>query len=94
MHLGVLSKFSVSECTFDDPDIGDALKYKAIQSNGEPLPKWIRFDRMTRTFTFKPPMEQSDSMTIEIHATDFEGLTATNVMKVSFFQPDDAEEAL
>ena len=92
MPVGIMSKFSISECTFDDPDIGDALKYHAQQSSGEGLPKWIRFDRMTRTFTFQPPHEHTQSMSIEIHATDFEGLTATNLMKVSFFKPDDAEE--
>lgn len=89
MPVGVISKFSVSECTFVDPDVGDALKFHAKQTNGSPLPKWIKFDRISRTFTFKPPIGQSEALDIEITATDFEGLTATNLLKVTFYHPDE-----
>jgi AAA family ATP:ADP antiporter len=95
MPVGIVSKFSVSECTFYDPDVGDALRYSAKQKNGEPLPKWIKFDKMSRTFTFKPPTEQTDSLKIEITATDFEGATASSLLKVSFFadETDDLQDA-
>ena len=87
MPVGIISKFSVSECTFVDPDIGDALKFNAKQTSGEPLPKWIQFDRITRTFTFKPPENHEQALDIEVSATDFEGLSATNLLHVSFYKP-------
>jgi len=86
MPVGTLSKFSISECTFVDPDVGDALKFHAHLETGEVLPKWVKFDRMTRTFSFTPPNDHTDSINIEIVATDFEGLSASSVMSVSFFK--------
>jgi len=86
MASGVLSKFSVSECTFTDPDIGDALKYHANSKSGAPLPTWIKFDRMTRTFSFFPPKDHREDVHIEVFATDFEGLTASTEMSVRFFE--------
>lgn len=88
MPVGVVSKFSVSECTFYDPDVGDALTYAAKQTDGSPLPKWIQFDRISRTFTFRPPKDHNTALDIEISATDFEGLSATNLLKISFYNPD------
>jgi len=86
MPAGQVSKFAVSECTFHDPDIGDALKYKAVQESGRPLPKWISFDKITRTFTFNTPDEHFEQLSIRVIASDFEGLTASTMMKVSFFK--------
>ncbi|TQV89644.1 ATP translocase [Aliikangiella coralliicola] len=84
MPSGSMSKFSISECTFVDPDIGDALKFHARRVSGQPLPKWIKFDRMTRTFTFNPPVGHEGELNIEVIASDFEGLTASSKIKVTF----------
>lgn len=86
MPSGFLSKFSISECTFVDPDIGDALKFYAQQESGEPLPKWVKFDRITRTFSFHPPEEHEGELHIEVTAADFEGLTASSKVRVTFFR--------
>ncbi len=85
MPAGALSKFSISECTFVDPDIGDALKFDAALEDGEPLPSWIKFDRITRTFTFNPPERHVKDYNITVTATDFEGLTASTEIFVSFY---------
>ena len=87
MPAGRLSKFSISECTFMDPDIGDALKFEAKLESGNPLPKWIKFDRMTRTFSFNPPLNHVGETSILVTASDFEGLTASSPVKVTFFDP-------
>jgi len=86
MPSGLLSKFSISDCTFVDPDIGDALSFDARQESGEPLPRWVKFDRMTRTFSFRPPEDHEGELKIEVTAADFEGLTASSRMKVTFFK--------
>jgi ATP:ADP antiporter, AAA family len=85
MPAGAVSKFSISECTFVDPDIGDALKFDAMLQGGTSLPHWIRFDRITRTFTFNPPEEHVADYNITVTATDFEGLTASTEILVSFY---------
>ena len=85
MPTGYTSKFSISECTFVDHDIGDALTFEAKLDCGQSLPKWIKFDRMTRTFSFRPPVEQTSTISIRVVAADFEGLTVSTDMKVSFF---------
>lgn len=85
MPAGALSKFSISECTFVDPDIGDALKFDAALHDGYALPNWIKFDRITRTFTFNPPKNHIQDYSITVTATDFEGLTASTEIFVSFY---------
>jgi len=85
MPAGELSKFSISECTFVDPDIGDALTFQAKKESGEPLPKWIRFDGMSRTFSFNPPSGLIEEVAIEVIATDFEGLAVSTRMEVTIF---------
>lgn len=86
MPSGFLSKFSISECTFVDPDIGDALKFSAQQESGEALPQWVKFDRITRTFSFQPPEGHEGELHIEVTAADFEGLTASSKLRVTFFK--------
>ncbi len=94
LHIpsGQLSKFSISECTFVDPDIGDALKFEATLDCGEQLPKWIKFDRMTRTFTFRPPNDYYSEISILVVASDFEGLTASTEVRVTFFDQSEDKE--
>jgi len=92
MPAGLLSKFSISECTFVDPDIGDALKFDASLESGDPLPKWIKFDRMSRTFSFKPPADYFADISILVVASDFDGLTASTEIRVTFFSQSDQQE--
>ncbi len=92
MPSGILSKFSISECTFVDPDIGDALKFEAKMEGGDPLPKWIKFDRMSRTFTFRPPNQHYGEIAILVVASDFEGLTASTEVRVTFFDAKEEDE--
>lgn len=92
MPSGLLSKFSISECTFVDPDIGDALKFEATMNSGEPLPKWIKFDRMTRTFSFTPPSKYAAEISILVVASDFEGLTASTEIRVTFLGQSETTE--
>jgi len=86
MPSGELSKFSISEGTFVDPDIGDALKFHATKESGEPLPRWVKFDGMSRTFSFNPPEGHAERLNIEIIATDFEGLTVSSRMEITIFE--------
>jgi AAA family ATP:ADP antiporter len=93
MPSGLLSKFSISECTFVDPDIGDALKFEATLDSGDSLPKWIKFDRMSRTFSFHPPNGYCAEISILVVASDFEGLTASTEVRVTFFEQSEKMES-
>ena len=83
MTSGNLYKFSVSECTFIDPHVGDALHYHAKKESGDPLPDWIEFDQMSRTFTFEPPPGFEAHFVIKVIAMDFDGDTATSYVELS-----------
>lgn len=83
MTSGDLYKFSVSECTFIDPHVGDALHYHAKKESGEQLPSWIEFDQMSRTFTFEPPLGYEAHFVVKVIAMDFDGDTATSFIELS-----------
>ena len=50
-YAGGTFTYTVPEVT--DPD-GDSLTYQAFQGAWNALPRWIKFDSDTRTFTFRP----------------------------------------
>lgn len=81
---GVMSQFTISEQTFVDKDIGDALKFHAKTDTGDKLPKWISFDKYTRTFSFSPPMNSEGKEVIEVVAVDYEGLTVSSTLVVHY----------
>ena len=66
--------FQVPAETFADID-GDNLTYSAIQSNGSPLPDWLSFDPVTRTFSGTPDDPDIGILDIRVMAND--GTTAT-----------------
>jgi len=49
------------------------LSISARQSNGEPLPAWIKFDARSGRFTGQPPVGWSKALSIEIHVVDKQG---------------------
>jgi hypothetical protein len=81
---GVTSHFTVSEQPFIDPDLGDALRFHAHCLSGGKLPKWIVFDRFSRTFSFTPPEHSSGTEEIKIVAVDFEGAAVSGKMVVHY----------
>lgn len=52
----------------DNP--GDTLTYTARLSSGDPLPAWLAFDAVARSFHGRPPRGSEGTLTIEITATD------------------------
>jgi ATP:ADP antiporter, AAA family len=81
---GQILAFSIPDQAFMDPDPGDSLRYGARLANGDPLPQWIRFDRFNQTFTVRPPAGRAGSESIELTATDFEGLSVQAVFGVEY----------
>jgi ATP:ADP antiporter, AAA family len=73
---GEHSYHKIDGSTFFDPDPGDALHYYAYTYHDDPLPRWIKFDGLTRSFQFRPPASDSGSLKIRVVAKDYDGLEA------------------
>jgi hypothetical protein len=59
--------------TFMHSDWNAQITVEARQSNGQPLPAWLRFDPATGVFSGRPPAGVSQRLTIEVIARDAEG---------------------
>ncbi|WP_202928169.1 putative Ig domain-containing protein, partial [Cyclobacterium salsum] len=67
---GIEYNFAFAETTFSDPD-GNPLSYSASLSDDSPLPSWLGFDAVNRTFNGVPTI--SDIGTLEIMVTASDG---------------------
>lgn len=86
LHIpaGQLSLMQISPDTFIDPDVGDALKYRAYARHSNKLPPWIRFDSLAQKFQFHPPHKSRGSLKIRVVARDFDGLEAEVFFTLSY----------
>ncbi len=66
-YAGGTFTYTVPEVT--DPD-EDSLTYQAFLGASNPLPRWIRFDSDTRTFTFRPRNAHIGEMQIRVSVSD------------------------
>ncbi len=64
--------------TFVDVDAGDVLTYSAGLSNGNPLPAWLTFDPVTRTFSGMPAGKNVGSYRVVVRATDRSGISVAD----------------
>jgi VCBS repeat-containing protein len=56
--------------SFTDVDQGDVLGYTATLADGSPLPSWLAFDPVTRTFSGRVPRDAAGFLDIRVTATD------------------------
>jgi uncharacterized delta-60 repeat protein len=61
--------FVVPAGTFSDAD-GDTLTYTATLSNGDPLPGWLTFASLTRSFAGTAPLDFNGSLDVTVTASD------------------------
>ena len=67
------------------------VQVSARQSNGEDLPRWLRFDPVTQTFSGNPPAGQP-SYSIEVAAQDAAGARVTDRFVIRLEEVNDAPE--
>jgi hypothetical protein len=67
-QTGQLFSYTVPDSTFTDDDGNNTLTFSSTLSNGNPLPVWLSFDPITKTFTGTPT--EAASLSIKITATD------------------------
>nr|WP_294512575.1 putative Ig domain-containing protein [uncultured Rhodopila sp.] len=71
--------------TFTDPQ-GQAMTYKAVLSNGQALPSWLKFNAATDTFSGTAP-STAQSLGITVTATNSSGLSASESFTATVAPP-------
>jgi ATP:ADP antiporter, AAA family len=67
----------VSPTSFRDADPGDVLSLRACCEDGQPLPRWVRFDVRQRAFVGTAPAAfEFEELRIAVIASDVDGLEA------------------
>lgn len=76
--------FTVPAGSFTDSDPEDTIYYSATRADGSPLPSWISFDPVTRTFTGTPGGGDVGEVTLRVTASDhgLHAATADFTMRV------------
>jgi hypothetical protein len=78
---GRAESYALPSNTFTDPQ-GEPMTYAAAQSNGAPLPAWLKFNASTHAFSGTPPAKAVGGP-VEVTATDTGGLSASETFKIS-----------
>lgn len=84
LTMGKAGSFSVSGA-FVDP-AGQALSYRAVQTNGSALPSWLSLDASTGVFTGTASSSAS-GISVVVTATDTSGLQASETVTVNVASP-------
>lgn len=81
--------FTIPSTTFTDPDQmhGDDLSYEARLATGGPLPAWLNFDPITRTFSGTPGAGEAGVLQLAVTATDQGYLSASDFFTLSISGP-------
>jgi hypothetical protein len=77
-QTGQLFTYTIPDSTFIDDDGNNTLTYSAALSNGNPLPSWLSFNSVTKTFTGTPT--ESANLSIKLTVTD----TANAIFSCTF----------
>ncbi len=73
--------YTIPDSTFIDDDGNNTLTYSATLSNGNPLPAWLSFDPITRTFSGTPA--ETININVKVTAIDSANATATCTFVIS-----------
>jgi len=87
--------FTVPADTFSDADFahGDTLIYRAILTDGNPLPDWLGFDATTGAFSGTPDNGSVGSLNVAVTATDSGGLSASSEFVLDVLNVNDTPTA-
>ena len=76
--------------TFIDTDPGDVMTMTAQLASGAPLPAWLTFDGHDLVFRGRVPKSEAGALEVEVVATDFEGLSASDSFQIRI-EPADTD---
>jgi hypothetical protein len=80
IFVGQLFNFTIPDSTFVDDDGNNTLTYSAKLTNGYPLPAWLSFDTITRTFEGIATIVQN--LIIRVTAIDTAGAVASTTFEI------------
>lgn len=88
--------FQIPVNAFVDEDRGDRLTYSISQTNGQPLPDWLKFDPATRRFTGTPSEADVQKLSLRVIARDDDGAAAAQNfdLLVGFYSAQQAKQGL
>ena len=87
VQAGGSINFGLPPSTFTHGDAGARVTVEARQSNGQPLPAWLKFDPATGSFTGQPPAGLSQQISVEVIARDNRGRQATSHLDIVVQRP-------
>jgi hypothetical protein len=82
--VGKLYNYIFPDSIFVDDDGNNTLRYSAKLSNGNPLPSWLAFDSLTRTFIGTPTA--AGTLTITVTAADTANAIAACTFQLNILQ--------
>jgi len=82
--------FTIPAETFVDADAGDSFTYSATLGNGTPLPSWLSFDPVTRTFSGTPENGDIGILDLAVMATDTAGASVVASFALNIANVNDA----
>lgn len=84
-NAGQLFNYTIPENTFIDDDGNNTLTYSAQLSNGTPLPSWLTFNPVTRTFSGNAA--SAVSITVNVSATDKTNKSVADTFTITVSNP-------
>lgn len=83
--VGFNYSYTFPDSTFIDDDENDTLTYTATLSNGNPLPAWLSFETITRTFSGTPT--SLGNYLLKVTATDTANAKASCIFNLKIINP-------
>jgi LPXTG-site transpeptidase (sortase) family protein len=87
---GTAFSYTVSASTFFDPD-GDQIIYSASLADGNPLPDWLTFDTITRTFSGIPGASDVGALLVRVRGMDSAENFASDIFRLAVSAADSTE---
>ncbi|MFO1378176.1 MAG: calcium-binding protein [Steroidobacteraceae bacterium] len=85
VRVGQTLSYVVPAGTFSDP--GDTLTYSARLADGSPLPAWLGFDPVSRSFAGVPASADVATLTVELRVIDAGGLANSTSFDLRVVNP-------
>ena len=86
--------YTIPDSTFIDDDGNSTLTYSATLSNGNPLPAWLSFDPITKTFTGTPTASGNINVKVTAKDSASASVSCSFAINVTITGIDDNKEQL
>jgi Domain of unknown function (DUF4214)/Peptidase M10 serralysin C terminal/Putative Ig domain len=84
VYAGVGKAFNLQAgSAFSDPDVGDVLRFTALQTNGSALPGWLQFNGNTGSFSGTPGAGQTGNVSVNVSAIDGSSRSVSDSFTIS-----------